>query len=79
MAFFDALDVAKGPSLGTNFTLGCPYTLFAHYGERDWAAKYGVVEDLVRISVGLEDPYVLGRNIEAALKAVDMLFLSDGP
>ncbi|KAF4629322.1 hypothetical protein G7Y89_g8823 [Cudoniella acicularis] len=26
VAFFDALDVAKGPSLGTNFTLSCPYT-----------------------------------------------------
>lgn len=26
-AFYDALDVYKGPSLGTNFTLSCPYTL----------------------------------------------------
>jgi cystathionine gamma-synthase len=30
-AFFDALDTHKGPSLGTNFTLACPYTLLAHY------------------------------------------------
>lgn len=34
--FFDALDVAKGPSLGTNFTLACPYTLFGHYNELEW-------------------------------------------
>jgi hypothetical protein len=27
MAFYDALDVYKGPSLGTNYTLACPYTL----------------------------------------------------
>ncbi|KAG9500376.1 hypothetical protein J7337_008853 [Fusarium musae] len=33
IAFHDALDVAKGPSLGTNFTLGCAYTLFAHFHE----------------------------------------------
>ena len=32
IAFHDALNVAKGPSLGTNFTLGCAYTLLAHYG-----------------------------------------------
>jgi hypothetical protein len=35
--FYDALDVAKGPSLGTNFTLVCPYTLLAHYHELDFA------------------------------------------
>ena len=73
VVFFDALDVAKGPSLGTNFTLACPYTLFAHYGEREWAARYGVVEDLIRISVGLEDSCVVGRKIEIALQAVDRL------
>src|SRR6266566_1327941 len=30
-AFYDALACAKGPSLGTNFTLACPYTILAHY------------------------------------------------
>ena len=73
IAFFDALDVAKGPSLGTNFMLGCPYTLFAHYGEMEWAARYGVVEGLVRISVGLEDSCVIRQKIELALRAVDRL------
>ncbi|RYP60415.1 hypothetical protein DL769_008118 [Monosporascus sp. CRB-8-3] len=48
VAFFDALRVAKGPSLGTNFTLACPYTLFAHYGEMNTVAAYGVVEHLDR-------------------------------
>ncbi|KAL2179601.1 pyridoxal phosphate-dependent transferase [Thermothelomyces heterothallicus CBS 202.75] len=38
VAFYDALDVAKGPSLGTNFTLCCAYTLLAHYKELEWAA-----------------------------------------
>ncbi|KAL9130013.1 MAG: hypothetical protein Q9217_001697 [Psora testacea] len=71
VAFYDALDVAKGPSLGTNFTLACAYTLFAHYGEREWAAKYGVEEYLVRISVGMEDGKELKEMIEAALQAID--------
>lgn len=36
--FFDALATAKGPSLGTNFTLCSPYTLLAHYRELDWVS-----------------------------------------
>ncbi|KAJ3169922.1 hypothetical protein HDU88_000564 [Geranomyces variabilis] len=53
--FYDALDVAKGPSLGTNFTLACPYTVLAHYGEMEWAEGFGVLRRLVRVSVGLEN------------------------
>jgi cystathionine gamma-synthase len=52
--FYDTLDVAKGPSLGTNFTLVCPYTLLAHYHELDFAMSYNVPPNLIRIAVGLE-------------------------
>lgn len=38
VAFFDALDTVKGPSLGTNFTLSSPYVILAHYGELDWVS-----------------------------------------
>ncbi|KAF4969733.1 hypothetical protein FSARC_3076 [Fusarium sarcochroum] len=69
IAFHDALDVAKGPSLGTNFTLCCAYTLFAHYSELEWAAKFGVVEHLVRISVGVESRECLDELIRTALNA----------
>ncbi|KAH6614479.1 putative cystathionine gamma-synthase/beta-lyase [Chaetomium sp. MPI-SDFR-AT-0129] len=71
VAFYDALDVAKGPSLGTNFTLCCAYTLLAHYRELAWAAEYGVVEDLVRISVGLEDVEWLRERVGRALAAAE--------
>ncbi|KXX81307.1 putative cystathionine gamma-synthase [Madurella mycetomatis] len=71
VVFYDALDVAKGPSLGTNFTLCCAYTLLAHYKELDWAAEYGVVEDLVRISVGLEVRSWLEDRIAKALRATE--------
>ncbi|KAF5675254.1 O-succinylhomoserine (thiol)-lyase [Fusarium denticulatum] len=71
IAFHDALDVAKGPSLGTNFTLGCAYTLFAHFHELEWAEKYGVVEHLVRISVGIENERFLDEVIKTALYAAE--------
>jgi hypothetical protein len=71
MAFYDALDVAKGPSPGTNFTLCCAYTLLAHYAELEWAAEYGVLEDLVRISVGLEEREWLRERVDKALHAAE--------
>jgi cystathionine gamma-synthase len=68
--FFDAIETAKGPSLGTNFTLVSPYTLLAHYTELGWAAKFGVEKSLVRISVGLEDRDVLVGVFKKALDAI---------
>ncbi|ORX33640.1 putative cystathionine gamma-synthase [Kockovaella imperatae] len=70
-AFFDALQCAKGPSLGTSFTLASPYTILAHYLELDWAAQFGVEAGLVRISVGQEDGQVLRSWFEASVKAAE--------
>ena len=67
-AFFDALGCEKGPGLGTNFTLSCPFVILAHYTELDWARSYGVDPNLVRVSVGLEDASVLRRWFENALE-----------
>ena len=64
---YDALAVSKGPSLGTHFTLCCPYVLLAHYNELDWAASCGVPSHLLRVSVGLEDPDQLWQRFERAL------------
>ncbi|KNE73128.1 hypothetical protein AMAG_17277 [Allomyces macrogynus ATCC 38327] len=71
--FYDALHVAKGPSLGTTFTLACPYTIMAHYTELAWAAEFGVCRWLVRISVGTEDVGVLLEILRRALAAVEAL------
>jgi len=57
--------------LGTNFTLGCAYTLFAHYDELEWAEEYGVVKHLVRISVGIENERFLDEVIKTALDAAE--------
>lgn len=68
-AFYDALEVAKGPSLGTNFTIACPYTLLAHYTELPWAAGFGVDSRLIRVSVGMEDIEVRTCTLRYLLSA----------
>lgn len=57
--FYDNLEVYKGPSLGTNFTLASPYVILAHFNELEWAEQFGVDQNLIRVSVGLEDLQVL--------------------
>lgn len=64
---YDALQVSKGPSLGTRFTLACPYTQLAHYDELNWAEDCGVPGHLLRVSVGLEQPEELWQRFERAL------------
>jgi cystathionine gamma-synthase len=71
MAFFDNLGCEKGPSLGTNFTLACPFVILAHYTELEWAQGYGVDPYLVRMSVGLEKEDILVRWIERALECAE--------
>jgi len=70
-AFFDSLPINKGPSLGTNFSLACPYTVIAHFTELKWAAEYGVEEGLVRVSVGMEDREDLLGRFRIALEAAE--------
>jgi cystathionine gamma-synthase len=67
-AIYDALAVCKGPSLGTRFTLACPFTLLAHYTELEWAEACGVPRNLIRLSVGLEDVEDLWARLEKALQ-----------
>ncbi|MFM1919294.1 MAG: Cystathionine gamma-synthase [Candidatus Hydrogenedentota bacterium] len=65
--FYDRLRITKGPSLGTNFSLVCPYTLLAHYDELDWAESLGISRHLIRCAIGLEDPADLIARFDAAL------------
>lgn len=66
--FYDTLNIAKGPSLGTNFSLMCPYTLLAHYHELEFAMTYNVQPHLIRISIGLEDRSDLQNLFQEALE-----------
>ena len=65
--FYDSLQISKGPSLGTKFTLVCPYVLLAHYDELAWAESFGIPSHLIRVSVGLEDQDRLWRKFSEAL------------
>lgn len=65
---FDALRISKGPSLGTKFSLVCPYTMLAHYDELTWAEDCGLDRNLVRISVGTEDIEDLKNRFSEALE-----------
>lgn len=69
-AVYDQLEICKGPSLGTDFTLACPFALLAHYTELDWAESCGIPRQLIRISVGLEEPEELWPRIKRSLDAV---------
>ena len=64
---YDNLPICKGPSLGMVFSLACPFTLLAHYTELDWAETCGVPRNLIRLSVGLEEPEELWGRLERAL------------
>ena len=69
-AFYDALEITKGPNLGTSFSLCCPFTLIAHYDELEWAESAGASRYLIRISVGLEPADDLIHRLTRALRAV---------
>ncbi|EJD47018.1 PLP-dependent transferase [Auricularia subglabra TFB-10046 SS5] len=70
-AFFDALQCHKGSSIGTNFTLACPYAIISHYDELEWVAQYGVELASVRMSVGMEPVEVLVEYCRVALAAAE--------
>ena len=58
---YDKLNFAKGPSLGTEFTLLMPYTYLAHWDliqskkGNEFLEEIGLPIDLLRISVGVEN------------------------
>lgn len=71
--FYDSVEVMKGPSFGTSFTLLSPFMYLAHYdlvvseSGRSFLASVGIDYDLVRISVGVEDYAQIERIFDRAL------------
>ena len=68
-AVYDNLQLSKGPSLGTSWSLVCPYTLLAHYDELEWVEKCGVSKNLIRISCGAEEEGNIRQAFESAIRA----------
>lgn len=71
--FYNNLDVCKGSSFGTNFTLVIPYVQLANYWNREKVPKYGVPQHILRVSVGLEDKAELVSTFTKALEKVELL------
>ncbi|OQR98915.1 cystathionine gamma-synthase [Thraustotheca clavata] len=65
---YDTFNFAKGPSLGTNFTLSIPYTILSHSSEFEYVESCGVRRDLIRISIGLEDVEEIWSHFSVALE-----------
>lgn len=65
---YDALELSKGPSFGTPFTLVCPYVMLAHYHETEWTDACGVPTQLLRVSCGLEPLAQIQRAFEKAFE-----------
>jgi cystathionine gamma-synthase len=70
IVFYDTIDLCKGASCGTNFTLVLPYSQLAHAEELDWAESHGMAKHLVRFSVGIEEKSALISKINQALEKV---------
>jgi len=72
-AFYDSpLDgIRKAPSLGSNVTLLCPYTMLTHYADSDEElAEIGLPRFLARISVGCEEECApIMESLDQALRA----------
>jgi len=67
---YDSLNFAKGPSLGTEFTLLMPYVYLAHYDliicedGREVLEENNIPIDLMRVAVGIEDIDDIIREFE---------------
>jgi cystathionine gamma-synthase len=71
--FYDRVEIPKGPSFGTVFTLLCPFLYLAHYNlvsteeGRAHLRSNGLDAELLRISVGVEEPDQIIAAFQKAL------------
>ncbi|KAI1361176.1 PLP-dependent transferase [Xylaria arbuscula] len=70
-AFYDRLNLYKGPNLGAPFTLVFAYTMCAYKKRLDWAAQYGLRPTQIRVSAGLETEQGLIEEFKLAVEAAD--------
>lgn len=64
---FENLRLSRGISLGTKYSLVCPYVQLAHYHELPWAKECGIDPHLLRVAVGTEPWEELRQRFETAL------------
>jgi cystathionine gamma-synthase len=78
VAFYNNLNVHKGPHLGAPFTLCFAYTMCAYKGKLDWAAAYDLRPTQLRISVGLEETATLLEDFRIAVEAANTTRMVNG-
>jgi cystathionine gamma-synthase len=64
---FENLRLSHGISLGTTYSLVCPYVQLAHYHELPWAKECGIDPHLLRVAVGTESWIDLQDRFASAL------------
>ena len=64
---YERLRINHGISLGTTYSLVCPYVQLAHYHELSWAHACGIDPHLLRVAVGTEPWPDLRDRFSAAL------------
>ncbi len=64
---YGKIAVSRGISLGTSYTLVCPYVQLAHFDELAWARDCGIDPYLLRVAVGTEPWPDLQARFAAAL------------
>jgi len=64
---FENLRLSHGISLGTTYSLVCPYVQLAHYHELPWAKECGIDPHLLRVAVGTEPWEDLQERFASAL------------
>ncbi|MES2545830.1 MAG: PLP-dependent transferase [Bacteroidota bacterium] len=75
--YYDQLELAKGPSLGTEFTIAMPYVYLAHYDclktdeGKAKLKKLGLHPELLRISVGIEPAELIIAAFEKLEKGIE--------
>lgn len=67
---YERIRISRGISLGTTYTLICPYVQLAHYRELDWARSCGIDPFLLRVPVGTEPPDLLIERFTEALNTL---------
>lgn len=77
IVFYDSLDVCKGTSFGTNFTLAVPFIQLYPFAEQDFIESYGIPKHLIRLCVGLESVARIVEVIAAALLEVEKIEKSE--
>jgi cystathionine gamma-synthase len=71
--FYDPSKIVKSPSFGAQFTMMCPFMYLAHYDlagnpqGRSHLQSLGISPDLIRLSIGLENPEEIMEELARTL------------